>query len=98
MSEMYVAAGRSPVDAHEPCGVYWKMPFLPPVESQLATEPSPAPMSDEITAMCTLGMPPGWFFSVCISTGKFRRRLSCDSRIDDESSTRNSRSTLRLLA
>jgi hypothetical protein len=43
-------------------------------------------------------MPPGRFWSVFIRTGKFRTRLSCDSRIDDESSIMKRRSTLRLLA
>ena len=73
-------------------------PRLPPAWSQLAIEPLPAPMSDETTATWMLGRPPGRFSSRCMSTGKFRLRLSCDSRIDDESSTRNSRSTLRLVA
>jgi len=32
-----------------------------------------------------------------MNRGKLRRRLSCDFPIDDESSTRNSRSTFRLI-
>ena len=41
----------SVVLVHAPRGVYWKMPALPPPVSQPAMLPSPAPMSDEITAM-----------------------------------------------
>src|SRR6478609_11709799 len=96
MSEMYVAPCCRPVDVQVPRAVYWKMPFLPPVESQLATEPSPAPMSDEMTATWMFGRP-GGSMSRVMNCGKFRLRLSCDRRIDDESSTRNNMSTLRLI-
>ncbi len=51
MSEMKVAPGSRPDAVQVPRGVYWKIPFLPPVVSQPATLPSPAPMSDEMIAM-----------------------------------------------
>src|SRR6188768_2215825 len=96
---MYVAPCCSGFVAQVPRGVYWKMPFLPPLESQLATEPSPAPMSEEMTATWRLGRPGPLAgpLSVVMKVGKFRSRLACDSRIDDESSIRNSMSTLRLI-
>ena len=75
-----------------PRGVYWKIPCLPPVESQLATLPSPAPMSDEMMAMWRSGTPWGAAFSAIGNAGKLRTRFVCASRIDDESSTRNSTS------
>src|SRR5678816_4205838 len=95
MSEMNVAPACSPLDVQVPRGMNWKMPFLPLLESQLAIEPSPAPMSDEITARWRLGSPCGLFFSAVTKVAKLRFRLSCDSRIDDESSIRNRMSTLR---
>src|SRR4051794_9471244 len=93
---MNVAPLCKPVDVQVPRAVYWKMPFLPPVESQLATEPSPAPMSDEMTPTWMFGKPGGSIKRV-MNVGKFRFRLSCDRRIDDESSTRNNMSTFRLI-
>ena len=51
MLEMNVAPGSRPVAVQAPRGLYWKIPFLPPVASQPAIEPSPAPMSDDTTAM-----------------------------------------------
>src|SRR4029079_8811403 len=96
MFEMNVAPDCRPVDAQLPRAVYWKMPFLPPVESQLATEPSPAPMSDEMTATWMFGRP-GGSMSRFMNVGKFVFRLSCDRRIDDESSTMKSMSTFRLI-
>ena len=97
MSEMYVAPAWRPLAVQVPRGVYWKMPCLPPVVSQPATEPSPAPMSDEMTATWMLGSPWGALCNVVMNVGKLRFRLSCDSRIDDESSTRNNMSTFRLI-
>ena len=64
MSEMYVAPGARLVAGRRRARVYWKIPFLPPVELQLATEPSPAPMSDEMTATWMLGSPPRQRLSV----------------------------------
>src|SRR5262245_49172270 len=43
-----------------------------------------------------LGSPCGLFLSDVTKVAKLRFRLSCDSRIDDESSIRNRMSTLRL--
>src|SRR5262249_24532694 len=43
--EMNVAPPVSVVSVQVPRGAYWKMPFFPPVLSQLATLPSPAPIS-----------------------------------------------------
>src|SRR4029077_4706096 len=63
---------------------------------QPAIEPSPAPMSDEITAMWRSGNPAGLLSSVVINVGKLASRFACDGLIDDESSTRNKRSMLRL--
>src|SRR6187549_4008938 len=68
------------------------MPFL----LVLGSQPLPAPMSDDTTATWTLGSPPGSALSALMKAGKFRRRLACDFSIDDESSTRNRRSTSRL--
>src|ERR1051325_9772100 len=96
MFEMYVAPACRPLDVQVPRGVYWKTPLLPPVESQLATEPSPAPMSDEMTATWMFGRP-GGSIRRCMNTGKFRFKLSCDRRIDEELSTMNNMSTLRLM-
>src|SRR4029453_19257396 len=95
---MYVAP-LSGFVAQLPRGVYWKMPFWPPVESQLATEPSPAPMSDEMTATWRLGSPGprAGALSGLMKGGKLRSRFAFDNRIDDESSIRNNMSTLRLI-
>ena len=96
---MYVAPACSGFVAQLPRGVYWKMPFLPPLESQLDTEPSPAPMSDEMTATWRLGRPGPLAgpLSVVMKVGKFRSRFACDNRIDDESSIKNNMSTFRLI-
>src|SRR5689334_1122221 len=79
-----------------PCAVYWKMPWLPPVALQPAIEPSPAPMSEETTATWMFGSPCGAFWRAVMNVGKLLSRFVCDRRIDDELSTMNKRSTLRL--
>src|SRR5436190_22016377 len=71
------------------------MPWLPPVLSQPATLPSPAPMSDDTTATWMFGSPPGRFLSTSMNVGKLLSRFVCDNRIDDELSIMNSRSRLR---
>ena len=78
-----------------PRGVYWKIPMLPPVVSQPAILPSPAPVSDDTTATWRFGMPPDRPLSASMRTGKLVSRLPCAGRIDDELSIMNSTSTLR---
>src|SRR3954454_10334461 len=93
---MYVAPDSRFVAAQVPRAIYWKIPFLPPVPLHPVIEPSPAPMSCDTTAMWTLGSP-GGSWSRVMNVGRLRRRLSCASLIEDESSMRNRMSTLRLI-
>src|SRR5262245_33639670 len=83
--EMYVAPFCKVVLVQFPRAVYWKIPCFPPVESQPAMLPSPAPISDEITPTWMLGSPPGSPLSTSMNIGKFVSRFACDMRIDDES-------------
>src|SRR5690242_16264859 len=109
MSEMNVAPAARPV-AVQPVApgptLYWKTPLLPAYPPELELEHFPiaagspglyAPMSDDTTATWTLGRP-GGSLSRVMKVGKFWRRLSCEFFIDDELSTMNRRSTLRLIA
>ena len=82
------------VAVHAPRGAYWKRPPLP-LPAQRSIDPSPAPMSDETTAMWRLGAPPGSARSVSMNIGKAATRLACADAIDDESSTTNNTSTSR---
>ena len=66
------------VAVQSPRAVYWKMPALPS-PSQPEIEPSPAPMSDDTTAMCRSGSPPGSASSAVTNAGKLRTRLFCAS-------------------
>ena len=74
-------------------GLFWKIPAMPLPEQPFVTEP--APMSDETTAMCTFGRPPGRPLRTFMKVGKFRTRLACDLAIDDELSTRKRMSMSR---
>ena len=91
---MNVAPACRPVLVQVPRGVYWNTPPLP-VPAQPEMLPSPAPMSDEITAMCRLGRPPGELRSADTKRAKLWRNVACAAAIDGESSTRNRMSTLR---
>src|SRR6188768_227764 len=93
---MYVAPAIRFVVVQAPRAVYWKMPPLPsPAQPEI--DPSPAPMSDEMTARCRFGKPPGSPSSDRMNAGKLRSRFACDSRMLDESSIKNRMSTLRLV-
>src|SRR6185503_2915400 len=49
-------------------------------------------MSEEITAMCTSGIPPGRFLNTSMKLENWRCKPSCEADIDGELSTMNSRS------
>src|SRR5436190_11834661 len=100
---MKVAPGCRPVAVHVPRGADWKIPRSPPglarpaLAPQPVTCPFPAPMSDDTTATWMLGKPSGALSSAVMNVGKLLSRFVCRGVIDDELSTMNKRSTLRLI-
>src|SRR5450755_233526 len=82
-----------------PRGRVWKTPLSPPVVLHPKESPGVldgTPMSDETTATCRSGKPPGSFLSTSRNVEKLSMRSFCETVIDDELSTMNRRSSFRL--